>query len=91
MKTIKTYYNPLEKPSQLVSDVYKLMKGIGELPLPLDKPALVLISGFPGVGKSFFCLRLAERLPAVVLESDALRTIFFEQPEYSQAESAWLF
>ncbi len=91
VKQVKTYYNPLGKRSQLVSDVYKLMKGIGELPLPLDKPVLVLISGLPGVGKSFFCLQLAKRLPAVVLESDSLRRMLFRQPEYSQTESVRLF
>ena len=41
--------------------------------------------------KSYFCRRLAERLPLAILESDALRKILFPAPGYSLQESSRLF
>jgi predicted kinase len=77
--------------SQLVSDLQRLTDGLGELPEPVVKPPFVVVSGLPGTGKSYFCTRLAERLPFVVLESDALRKTLFSPPSYSPEESARLF
>ncbi|UCE98258.1 MAG: ATP-binding protein [Dehalococcoidia bacterium] len=91
MKQGNTYCIPLEQRSQRIYDIDKLTKGISELPLPMAEPVLVLISGLPGVGKSFVRRRLADRLPSVVLESDSLRKILFSQPDYSKTESERLF
>jgi predicted kinase len=77
--------------SQLVSDLQRLTDGLGELPEPVVKPAFVAVSGLPGTGKSYFCTKLAERLPFVILESDALRKALFSPPSYSPEESARLF
>jgi predicted kinase len=77
--------------SQVVSDVEKLAGSLGELPELVAKPVLVIVSGLPGTGKSYFCRRLAERLPSVTLESDALRRVLFNLPSYSLPESAQLF
>lgn len=77
--------------SQIVSDVEKLVESLGEFPELVAEPVLVVVSGLPGTGKSHFCQRLTERLPAIVLESDALRKTLFPQPSYSQAESTQLF
>ncbi|MCJ7426706.1 MAG: ATP-binding protein [Dehalococcoidales bacterium] len=77
--------------SQLVSDLQRLTDGLGELPEPVVKPAFVAVSGLPGTGKSYFCAKLAERLPFVILESDALRKALFSPPSYSPEESARLF
>jgi predicted kinase len=77
--------------SQLVSDLQRLTDGLGEFPEPVVKPAFVAVSGLPGTGKSYFCARLAERLPFVILESDALRKTLFSPPSYSPEESARLF
>ena len=77
--------------SQLVSDLQRLTDGLGELPEPVVKPAFVVVSGLPGTGKSYFCAKLAERLPFVILESDALRKTLFSPPSYSPQESARLF
>ncbi len=77
--------------SQLVSDLQRLTDGLGELPEPVVKPAFVAVSGLPGTGKSYFCARLVERLPFVILESDALRKTLFSPPSYSPEESARLF
>ncbi len=80
----------MEQP-QLVSDVEKLVAGLGEFPGPMAKPVLVVVSGLPGTGKSYFCRQLAERLPSAILESDALRKALFPSPSYSLAESSRLF
>ena len=77
--------------SQLIPDVEKLVESLGELPELVAEPVLVVVSGLPGTGKSYFCKRLAERMPAVILESDALRKTLFPKPSYSQTESARLF
>ena len=54
-------------------------------------PTLVAVSGLPGTGKSYFSQRLSERLPFVILESDALRRVLFPVPVYSRQESFRLF
>ncbi len=77
--------------SQLVSDLQRLTDGLGEFPEPVVRPPFVAVSGLPGTGKSYFCARLAERLPFVILESDALRKTLFSPPNYSPQESAHLF
>jgi len=77
--------------AQLVSDVERLSKSLGQLPEPAAEPALIVVSGLPGTGKTYFCSRLAERLPFVILESDALRKSLFPAPSYSAKESFQLF
>ena len=77
--------------TRLVSDVERLSESLGKLPEPAAEPALIVVSGLPGTGKSYFCSRLAERLPVVVLESDALRKTLFSLPDYSFRESYRLF
>jgi predicted kinase len=84
-------YNRVVEQSQLVSDVDRLAESLGEAPEPVSEPVLVVVSGLPGTGKSYFCRRLTERLPSIVLESDALRRVLFPQPSHSPAESARLF
>ena len=77
--------------SQLHSDVRRLSESLGELPEPVAKPAFVVVSGLPGTGKSYFCSKLAERLPFLIMESDALRKALFPVPSYSPQESSHLF
>ena len=50
-----------------------------------------MVSGLPGTGKSFFCHKLAERLPFLILSSDALRRILFSPPLYNEEENKRLF
>jgi predicted kinase len=77
--------------AQLAADVERLAESLGQLPEPVAKPTLVAVSGLPGTGKSYFSTRLAERLPFVILESDALRKILFPCPTYGAEESTRLF
>jgi hypothetical protein len=51
-------------------------------------PVLIMMSGLPGSGKSYLGRRLAEELPAVVIESDSVRKVLFSPPTYSADESA---
>jgi len=77
--------------TQLVSDVQQLTESLGQLPEPMVEPAFIVVSGLPGTGKSHLCSKLAERLPFVILESDALRKTLFSSPSYSPQESSRLF
>ncbi len=78
--------------TQLLSDVERLTESLKQLPEPVAKPSFIVVSGLPGTGKSYFCKKLAERLPFVILESDALRKILFPSPSYnSLQESSRLF
>ena len=77
--------------TRLLSDVQQLAESLGQLPEPAAEPIFIAVSGLPGTGKSYFCSKLAERLPLVTLESDALRKALFLSPSYSQQESSRLF
>jgi len=79
------------KASRLADDVSVLKQSLPPLPEAVANPALVVVSGLPGTGKSFFCRRLAERLDIVILESDSLRRRLFATPSYSKEESTQLF
>jgi predicted kinase len=76
---------------QLDSDVQRLIDNLGQLPEPVAKPVFIVVSGLPGTGKSYFCRQLAQRLPVIILESDALRKALFPLPTYSSPESSRLF
>jgi len=73
------------------SDVQRLTESLGELPEPVAEPTFIVVSGLPGTGKTYFCSQLAQRLPFVILESDALRKTLFSSLSYSSKESSRLF
>jgi predicted kinase len=76
----------------LETRVSRILKAIGEAPRDTSPaPTLILTVGLPGSGKSTFVRRLAPRIGAVVLESDALRRLLFGRPSYSALESRRLF
>ena len=77
--------------TQLVSDIQLLSGSLGQLPDPVVKPAFIVVSGLPGTGKSYFCKKLAERLPFLILGSDALRKALFSSPVYTSEEGSRLF
>lgn len=76
---------------QVIADAQQLKRSLGKLPEPVVHPVLVIVSGLPGTGKSYFSRKLAEQLPSVIVESDALRKKLFPVPVYSAEESQRLF
>jgi len=72
-------------------DVEKLRQSLNTLPQPQVRPPLIGVSGVPGTGKSFFCRKLAERLPFLILASDTMRRILFPSPRYEDSENRRLF
>ena len=52
---------------------------------------MVVISGLPGSGKSYFSRKLVAEVPLTVLEGDVLRGVLFPRPSYTSSESARLF
>jgi predicted kinase len=76
---------------QLTADVRRLIDSFTTLPEAEAQPTIIVVSGLPGTGKSYFCNRLTERLPFLILESDALRKQLFPTLTYSREESAYLF
>ena len=72
-------------------DVERLRASLPERPPMAARPVLVVVSGLPGTGKSYFSRRLVSRVPLLVLESDVLRKVLFPAPEYTAFESERLF
>lgn len=73
------------------SDSLRLLESLGPLPEPTAEPFLIAVSGLPGTGKSYLCRELLKTLPAVIVESDAIRKTIFRSPAYSFRESNYLF
>ncbi|MFN3973875.1 MAG: AAA family ATPase [Dehalococcoidia bacterium] len=72
-------------------DLDILRASLPPAPAPVAHPYLIVVSGLPGSGKTTFSRRLAQRLPVLLLESDALRKALFPTPTHSLQESARLF
>jgi predicted kinase len=77
--------------SRVIADAHRLASSFSPLPTPEARPTIIVVSGLPGTGKTYFCRRLAERLPFIIIESDALRKKLFPAPTYSAEESTYLF
>ncbi len=75
----------------LDEDVEKLRQSLNGLPHPQVEPPLIVVSGLPGTGKSFFCRKLAERLSFLILTSDTSRKILSPSPLYKESENKRLF
>jgi predicted kinase len=52
-----------------------------------SRPVLVMVCGLPGTGKTTLARRLAQRWPAVIIESDRIRQTLFVPPTYTAEES----
>lgn len=75
----------------LNQELQRLRESLPPLPEPVSRPALVVVSGLPGTGKSYFARRLAEQVPAAILETDGLRKVLCETPTYSLGENQRVF
>jgi predicted kinase len=58
---------------------------------PGDRPALLLLSGLPGTGKSYLAATIAARHAVAVVRSDEVRKVLFSQPTYAATESASVY
>jgi predicted kinase len=71
--------------------VAQLRNEIGAPAAPAGPPALVVLMGYPGVGKSHCARLLAARLGAAQVASDQLRSRLFIAPTYADAENLTVF
>ncbi|MCH7488898.1 MAG: ATP-binding protein [Chloroflexi bacterium] len=72
-------------------DADRLEASLGRLPKVRRRPALIILIGLPGSGKSHFARQLAKRHPAAILDSDALRGVLYKSPQHTDQENARLF
>jgi len=56
-----------------------------------ERPFLVILSGLPGTGKSYFANQLNARIPSVIVGSDRTRKALITKPIYSKREHARVF
>lgn len=77
--------------SRFAEDAKRLEEALGPLPEPVSRPALIMVSGLPGTGKSYFSRKLAEQIPCVILETDMVRKTLFPTPTYTPDESFQVF
>lgn len=71
--------------------VADLLGRLGTLPAPSPHPALVLLCGPPGVGKTTFARRLAAAAPLTIVASDAVRKWLYPTPRYDDREHIRVF
>jgi predicted kinase len=75
-----------------VADVVATLRAAVPAPaVAHGSPALLLLMGYPGVGKSHCARLLAERLRAAHVASDHLRSQLFVAASYAQEENATVF
>jgi predicted kinase len=72
-------------------DAARILASLAPLPSPCPRPALVVVSGLPGSGKSTVADALRRRVQAAVLQSDRLRKLLVATPQYTTEESGRLF
>ncbi|MDY6764385.1 MAG: AAA family ATPase, partial [Halobacteria archaeon] len=57
----------------------------------MDTPRLIVICGYPGVGKSTVASLIAEETNARIYDSDHVRKELFPDPTYSREESRTVY
>jgi predicted kinase len=76
-------------PTRLQRDVARIIGTVA--PTVQARPALVVLAGLPGTGKTHLARELSARTAAVLLESDAIRRLLCPDRRYTRAESRRLF
>ena len=79
---------------RLASDVAIIRRSLGQNSQGVSAPArpfLVVLSGLPGTGKSYFARQLARRLPLAVVGSDRSRKALIADPKYTREEHIRVF
>jgi predicted kinase len=56
--------------------------------LTTTKPALIMLYGYPGAGKTYFSRQFCEQVQAAHVQDDRIRHELFEQPRYDKQENA---
>lgn len=72
-------------------DADRLEQALGRLPRKSKRPAVIVMIGLPGSGKSHLAREMKKRYPAAILDSDALRQVLFANPKHTKAEHGRLF
>lgn len=54
--------------------------------LTLSKPHLIIMTGIPGAGKSYFAERFAESFKAPIVSSTLIRKSLFDEPTFEEPE-----
>ena len=62
-----------------------------QLGCTVNSPHLIMLSGLPGTGKSFFANQLSSCVSSVVVSSDRVRKAMFRYPKYTRSEHARVF
>ncbi len=56
--------------------------------LTTTKPALIMLYGYPGAGKTYFARQFCESVQAAHVQGDRIRAELFDQPRYDRQENA---
>jgi predicted kinase len=72
-------------------DVARIMASLAPLPPPRRAPALTVLCGLPGSGKSTVAEAVRRRVSVAVVQSDRIRKLLIDAPTYSTDESARVF
>ncbi|MGH7142417.1 MAG: AAA family ATPase [Candidatus Saccharimonadales bacterium] len=54
----------------------------------ISQPIIVLLYGFPGVGKTYFARQFCEHIQAAHIQADRIRFELFEHPRYDKQENS---
>ena len=55
--------------------------------IPLKKPVLIVLFGYPGTGKSYFAKNITKKINSVHVRPDKLRSELFEKPRFDKEEN----
>lgn len=81
----------MKRGRRVSNNVRRVLASLEPLPPPGPSPALVVLAGPPGVGKTTFARLLRERVSLAILSVDDVRKILFPNPEYTDPEHHRVF